>query len=169
MSEIKNVHNNEAIEKIQEFVRHDATCLFCTSIRADAPFMTRPMVVQLVDNAGNLWFLSPKDSDKNLQIRQDDAVQLLFDSDGHSRFLSLFGHAEIEHDRARIEELWQPLDKAWFKEGEGDSNISVIKMVPHEGYYWDTRHGKLVSFMKMVSAVAGSVSGDDGVQGKVSL
>lgn len=169
MSEIKNVSDTEAVNKIQEFVHHNATCLFCTSIREDAPFMTRPMAVQLVDNAGNLWFLSAKDSDKNLEIRQDDAVQLLFDSDGHSRFLSLFGHAEIEHDRRRIEELWQPLDKAWFAEGEEDASISVIRFVPHEGYYWDTKHGKLVTFLKLVGSMAGGHAADEGVQGRVSL
>src|ERR1700744_973330 len=107
MSEIKDLENIAAVEKIQEFVRQNATCLFCTSIRTGAPFMTRPMAAQLVDEAGNIWFLSPKDSDKNSEIRQDDAVQLLFGGDGHTRFLSLFGHAELVHDQRRIEELWQ--------------------------------------------------------------
>lgn len=169
MSEIKNLERVEAIDKIQEFVRENAICLFCTAIRTGAPFMTRPMAAQLVDEAGNIWFLSPKDSDKNGEIRQDDAVQLIFDNDGHSRFLSLFGHAELVHDRRRIEELWQPLDKAWFEQGEKDPNISVIKVVPHEGYYWDTKHGKVVSFFKIVSSMMGAKVGDDGVQGRVSL
>jgi general stress protein 26 len=169
MSEIKDLQVTEAIDKIQEFVRHNASCLFCTSIRTGVPFMTRPMAAQMADSDGNIWFLSPKDSDKNAEIRQDDAVQLLFDNDGHSRVLSLFGHAEIVHDRARIEELWEPIDKAWFKEGENDPNISVIKFVPHEGHYWDTKHGKLVSFLKIISSMAGANTSDDGVQGSVSL
>ncbi len=169
MSEIKDLQQTEAINKIQEFVRHNATCLFCTAIRTDTPFMTRPMTAQMADDDGNIWFLSNKNSDSNVEIRQDDAVQLLFDGGSHTSFLSLFGHAELIKDKAMIEQLWQPIDRAWFKEGEADPNISVIKVVPHEGYYWDTKHGKVVSFLKILASMTSGAKMDDGVQGTVRL
>jgi general stress protein 26 len=169
MSEINNLEQTEAINKIHEFVRDNATCLFCTAIRTDTPFMTRPMTAQMADDDGNIWFLSNKNSDSNFEIREDDAVQLLFDGGGHTSFLSLFGHAELVKDKAMIEQLWQPIDKAWFKEGQSDPNISVIKVVPHEGYYWDTKHGKVVSFLKILASMAGAAKADDGVQGMVRL
>src|ERR1700743_3557002 len=132
MSEIKDLTYDESINKIQEFVRHNATCLFCTRLRTDAPFMTRPMAVELADNEGNLWFLSDALSDKNYQIARDDYVQLLFTGDGHSRSLSLFGRAEISYDKETIDQLWEPIAKAWFQKGKDDPSICVIKVVPHE-------------------------------------
>ncbi len=45
-------------------------------------------------------------------------------------------------DKEKIEELWTPLAKAWFTEGINDPRISVIKVVPDNGFYWDNKHGK---------------------------
>jgi hypothetical protein len=55
--------------------------------------------------------------------------------------------------------------KVWFTEGKDDPRISVIKVTPTSGYYWDTKHGSAVAFTKML---IGSIIGttlDDSVEG----
>jgi hypothetical protein len=45
----------------------------------------------------------------------------------------------------------------------------VIKFTPHEGYYWDTKHGNLVAFAKMAVGAALGKTLDDSVEGTVRL
>lgn len=157
----------EAVEKMQELVKKANTCFFCTGMTTGKSFAARPMSVQKLDDQGNFWFLSAVDSHKNAEIKQDRSVQLLFQGSQFSDFLSIYGKAEISTDRTMIEELWEPLVKAWFTEGKDDPRITVIKVTPAEGYYWDTKHGRFVAFLK---TMAGAISGktlDDSVEGNV--
>ncbi len=169
MGDVKNIGNNEAIEKIKELSKKAQTCLFCTKIETGKSFSTRPMSTQQVDDSGNLWFLSDKDSTKNMEVKDDDHVQLLFSGSSQSDFLSVFGKATILYDKQKISELYEPIVKAWFKEGKDDPNLSVIRVEPEEGYYWDTKHGKLVSLVKIVASMVTGKTMDDGIEGKIKL
>ena len=73
------------------------------------------------------------------------------------------------YDKEKIKELWEPIVKTWFQEGTDDPHISVIKVTPKEGYYWDTKHGKLVALAKMVASMVSGKTMDDGIEGKIKL
>ena len=166
---IKDLQSTEAIEKIKEFIDKSDTGFFCTDLKQSKAFSARPMSVQQVDDQGNLWYLSNKQSHKNLEIAQDPNVQLLFNTSAHAGFLTIFGKAQITYDKNKIEELWEPLLKTWFQGGKDDPDISVIKVTPLEGYYWDNKHNKLVSFAKMAASVVSGVTMDDSIEGKISV
>lgn len=156
-----------AQKKIKELTDKASTCFFCTTVQSGKPFVTRPMSVQKVDDEGNLWFLSANDSHKNRQIAADPVVQLLFQGSNYSDFLQLCGMATISDDKEKIKELWQPILKTWFTEGVDDPRISVIKVEPVEGYYWDTKHNMMVG---MIKRIAGAVVGktlDDSIEGEL--
>lgn len=163
----ENLTNEDAVKKIKEMVESAKTCFFCTDLKENKPFKTRPMSVQKVDDMGNLWFLSSVDSNKNEQIEDKSAVQLLFQGDPHTDFLSIYGYASISKDKNKIEELWEPLAKTWFTEGKDDPRITVIKVQPEDGYYWDTKHGKIVAFAKMAIGALTGKTFDDSVEGTV--
>jgi len=159
----------DAVKKIKELTGHGSTCFFCTGITANESFSTRPMSVQEVDNLGNLWFLSASDSKKNVELASDPAVQLLFQGSQYSDFLSLYGQSEIITDKGRIDELWKPILKAWFTEGENDPRITAIKITPSSGYYWDTKHGRVVALIKTAVGAAMGKTLDDSIEGKIEL
>lgn len=164
---LKNLEGPEAKAKLKELVEKAQNCFFCTGIKTGLPFSTRPMSEQLVDDDGNIWFLSRKDSEKNAEIEQDPLVQLLFQADKHTGFVSIYGIAEIIDDQQKIDELWQPMFKVWFEKGKSDPMISLIRVNPTQGYYWDTKHGKAIAFLKIaVSLVTGNAM-DDSVEGKL--
>ncbi|MBD2699657.1 pyridoxamine 5'-phosphate oxidase family protein [Spirosoma sp. BT702] len=165
----EDLTGTEAGKKIKELVENGSTCYFCTKITTGQPIKTRPMSVQKVDESGSLWFLSANDSHKNADIAVDNRVHLLFQGSQHSDFLSLYGDATISTDRALIKELWEPLLKTWFTEGEDDPRITAIRVDAQEGYYWDNKHGNAVAFAKMaVGAVIGKTL-DDSIEGKLSV
>ena len=59
------------------------------------------------------------------------------------------GRASLSRDKVKIEELWKPIVKTWFTEGVDDPRITVIKVAPTGGYYWDTKHGNAVAGVKI--------------------
>ena len=68
-----------------------------------------------------------------------------------------------------IHELWSPIDKAWFEQGEDDPNISVIKVIPTDGHYWDTKNGKLISMLKIAVAAVTGKETRPGVAGNIKV
>ena len=57
--------------------------------------------------------------------------------------------------------------KTWFTEGEDDPRITVIKVTPTDGYYWDTKHGTAIAGAKiLVGAAIGKIL-DDSVEGQL--
>lgn len=156
-----------ALKKIRELKDKAPTCFFCTAIKTGEAFATRPMAVQQLDEEGNFWFLSANDSYKNQQLAEDPSVQLLFQGSDYSDFLCIYGSATISEDRQKIKELWNPMLKVWFTEGIDDPRISVIRVEPEKGYYWDTKHNRAIALIKRV---AGAISGktlDDSIEGNL--
>lgn len=166
-SEIKNLSDKEAIEKFQELVNHQSTCLFTTRLTS-LPLTTRPMAIQEVSDDGNFWFLSANDSDKNKEIAADPRVQLFISNPSSYEFLSVYGYATASRDMQRIDELWNDIAKAWFPEGKEDPRVSVIKFEPEQGFYWDTKSGKLVSLIKIAASALTGRTFQEGVEGKIS-
>ncbi|MEO6695806.1 MAG: pyridoxamine 5'-phosphate oxidase family protein [Ignavibacteria bacterium] len=154
MSQNDNDQTTEGIEKLKELVEEIDTCLFCTNLKIDDGSTCRPMSAQKVDDEANLWFFSEIDSDKNREIEKDRHVQLFFSHPGKNSYLVVNGEAEIITDRNKIEELWTPMVKAWFKEGKDDPNISLIKVNSKSAYYWDVEGNKMINFLKMVASAA---------------
>ncbi len=164
----ENLTAQEGVEKLKELIDHNSICLFSTDLK-NIPFTSRPMTVQKVDDYGNLWMLSAKDSDKNLQIAENPEVQLFFAKTSDSEFLTVYGKASIHFDRARIDELWEPIAKAWFTEGKDDPRISVIKIEPVESYYWDTRNGRMISMLKIIGSAIAGKKPNEGVEGTLKV
>lgn len=167
-SQIKNLTHQEAIDKFKELVKHESTCLFTTRL-TEVPLTTRPMAVKEVCDGGNFWFLSPDDSDKNDEITADPRVQLFISNTSNYEFLSVYGKAYINRDRDKIDKYWSDINKAWFPKGKEDPRITVIKVVPEQGFYWDTKDGKLISTIKIVASAIGGKTLQEGVEGTISV
>ena len=165
----KDLSGSEAAEKIKELAEKATSCFFCTDLKSGKPFATRPMSVQQVDEEGNVWFLMASDSHTVAQLETDPVVQLLFQGSHHSDFLSLYGKATVSTDKEKIKEFWSPFLKTWFTEGEDDPRIRVVKTVPEDGYYWDTKHGGMVAFAKQLVGAALGKTMDDSIEGKIKL
>ncbi|MFT3910959.1 MAG: pyridoxamine 5'-phosphate oxidase family protein [Ferruginibacter sp.] len=159
MDEIINLTNEEASKKLKTLTKEINICMFSTDLKNEKGAVTRPMAVQQTDSDNYLWFFSNKDSDKNKEIARNRFVQLYFSDPGKSTYVSVTGIAEIiNDDKQKIEEMWNPLMKTWFQEGKNDPAISLIKVIPQEGYYWDSTGNRFTNFFKMIGSV---VTGKD--------
>lgn len=165
----EDLNGAAAVEKIKHIVDKAESCFFSTVISASGSCGTRPMGVQKVDDEGNIWFLSANDSHKDKEIAENPKVTLHFQGSAHSDFLVIKGIATASRDDEKIKEFWEPIFKTWFTEGEGDPRISVIKVTPTEGYYWDTKHGFAVAGIKMAIGALTGKTLDDSIEGKVKI
>lgn len=159
----------DAVKQIKDTVDSSDTCFFVTATYGGASGGARPMNIRQVDDQGSLWFLSSADSHKNAEIAVDPAVKLYLQGSTHSEFLHLSGHATITNDKAKIKELWTPILKTWFTEGEDDARITVIKIVPTDAYYWDNKHGKAIAGIKMLIGAATGKTLDDSIEGTLHV
>jgi general stress protein 26 len=165
MSEIKSLAFQDAVDKIKELAEGQP-CMFCTHV--NGRLQSRPMSTQQIDDEGNIWFLSGKSSHKNLQIKEGSEIDLLY-ANGIGHFLAVHGEASITTDKEKIKELWQPLAQVWFTEGVDDPEVSAIMVSIQDGYYWDSKHGRIVEFAKMAASLVTGKTMDDGIEGKLEL
>lgn len=163
----QDLHGAAAVEQIRQIVDETQNCFFCTVAGPGQPLDTRPMNVRQVDEQGNLWFLSASDSLKNRELRNDSEVELFFQGSEQSGFLHLTGRATVSRDQQKIDELWTPVLNTWFTNGKDDPRITVIKITPDGGYYWDNKHGDLVAGVKMMVGTATNRTLDDSIEGRV--
>ncbi len=168
MSTDKNISGAQGIEKLKELAKSADMCLFATSL-TDNHIPARPMSTRDVDENGCIWFFSRSTSNKNAEIKRDSRVQLFYSNPGSAEFLNVAGSATIIKDAAKAKELWSPWARTWFPEGASDPELTLIKVIPLSVHYWDTKHNKMISLLKIV---AGAITGkemDDGVEGKIEV
>ncbi|TKC06285.1 pyridoxamine 5'-phosphate oxidase family protein [Pedobacter frigoris] len=166
---IVTLEGEEALKKLKHIATSAENCFFCTNIKTGLPLSVRPMSVLQVDDEGNLWFMSMNDSTKNKELESDPFTHLFFQENKNSGFLNINGITEVSTDQKKIDELWNPLLKVWFQDGKEDEHISLLKVIPTNVYYWDTKHGEMIAFVKMAASIITGKTMDDSVEGKLEI
>lgn len=167
-SPTQDLRNEEAVNKLKEMAENAGTCMFCTNL-SKFPNTSRPMALQEVDETGRLWFISSTESHKNKEIENDNRVSLYFLNSGAYEFLSVNGYAQIHTDKPTIDKYWTSFANAWFN-GKDDPTVSIISVQPVDSNYWDTKDGKIISFIKMsFMAITGTRGDDNGIEGKLEI
>lgn len=105
----------------------------------------RPMAVAEVDDAGELWFVTAKDSGKVVEVKSDARAVVTGQEGG--RYCSVSGRIDVIADRERIRALWTDAWKVWFPLGSEDPNIVLMRMRPEIGEYWDNRGAQGVRYL----------------------
>ena len=168
MTEEKHLRGIEGTKKVAELIK-DIRIAMMTTAAADGSFDTRPMATQKTEFDGTVWFLTRQDSGKVHEIADDTHVSLIYADPSDAKYVSAKGRASVSRDRAKIHELWNPMYKAWFPEGEEDPSIAVLRVDVHEAQYWEASSSKLVRGVKYVAAAATGGKVDLGEMGKVQL
>ena len=167
MSE-ENLSGQAGLKKIGELIK-DIRIAMMTTAATDGSFDSRPMATQKTEFDGTVYFLTRQESGKVQELADDAHVSLLYADPGDSKFVTVKGKATVYRDQAKIEELWNPMYKAWFPAGETDPAIAILRVTVHEAQYWEASSSKLVRGLKYVAAAATGGKVDIGTQGTVKL
>jgi general stress protein 26 len=143
------------IEKIKELVSRSRVCMLGTS--EDGYMKFRPMSHVDIDDEGNIWFFTSKDSWKAEDIQRNPSVQLLYINESDSIYLTMECEAHLDFDPQRMKELFNPFVKAWFPNGLKDPSLALLAVRPMGIEYWANDDSKILTYIKMLSsAVTGS-------------
>lgn len=137
-----------------------------TTVDADASLVSRPMSVLKMDSQGAFWFFTDAHSST---VGQLDRVNLSFADEDASTYVSVAGHGKVCTDRALVHELWSPLMKPWFPEGEDSANLALLKIEPETAEYWDSGHNKMVRLFALAASVIASKPIGMGEHGTIHL
>lgn len=167
MSEFKEWSGPEGLKKIGELIKGIRITMMCTAA-PDGSIDSRPMATQETDAFdGTVWFLTRGESGKVREIEQDAHVTLVYADPSSAKYVSAQGRAGVSHDRAKIKELWNPMYKAWFPEGQDDPAIAILRVEIAEAQYWEASSSKLVRSAKYLAAAVTGGKVDVGEMGKV--
>ena len=164
----KNLHNNEAVEKLQEMVSDIRTCVMITSGKTGAR-SSRPMAAVHTDHMGNIWFFTNLQSNKVKDIEMDHFVQLVFAHPGKDSYLDVRGRANVITDKKSIEEKWTIMVKAWFPDGINDPDICLLQIKTDEVHYWDTENSKMVRVLQAAMSIVAGKPLVEGVHGELNV
>lgn len=153
------------LDKLADLIEDSRTAMMVT-LDEDDRLVSRPMSPLKMDASGALWFFTDVHSDK---VQQIDRVNLSFADEDDSIYVSVAGHGAISDDRALIRELWTPMMKPWFPEGEESPNLALLKVTPQTAEYWDSTHSKMVRMFAVAASVIASKPVGMGEHGKLNL
>jgi len=141
--------HNDDLTRLADLVK-DAKIALLTTVNDEGHLHSRPLGLQQDDFDGELWFLTQDPSSKVDEIRANPQVNVAFDSG--KGWVSLAGTASIEHNSAKVDELWTPSASAWFPEGREDPTIALVHVKGISAEIWSTDDPKVVVLFKLTKA-----------------
>ena len=148
----------------------DARISMLTTMTADGKHVSRPMAVQDVEFDGDLWFFAYSDSDAVAEIRLHPQVNVSLSDDKQNAWVSLSGAAEQVTDKAKAEQLWNPVLKAWFPDGLETPTLTLIKVHAETAEYWESAHSsKVVTLLGYAKAAVTGKTPNAGENETVTL
>jgi general stress protein 26 len=143
----------DAIKKLAGIIKEIKFAML-TTVAEDGTLRSRPMATQQQEFDGDLWFFTRADSEKVQQAQHEEHVNVAYANPDDQQYVSVNGRAQLIRDRAKIEELWNPIYKAWFPNGLDDPELALIKVNVEGAEYWDTPNGKMVQLIGFVKSIA---------------
>lgn len=157
----------DSIEKLKKLTESIDFCMLTT---LDGGYLrSRPMSTQEMEFDGDLWFFTSDDTHKVAEIAKDARVNVAYSKPDDNTYVSISGRGEIVKDRAKIEELWNPIHKAWFPEGLDDPHLCLLKVAIEQAEYWDAPSSKIIQVLGFVKALATGQEADYGENEKINL
>ena len=157
----------QSIEKLSELIK-DVNIAMLTTMDGGV-LRSRPMQTQEFELDGDLWFFIGKNTHKADEIERDNRVNVSYAAPSDNTYVSVSGAASIVEDKAKIEELWNPILKAWFPEGLDDPNLCLLKVSVEQAEYWDATSSTIIQIVGFVKALVTGQQADGGENKKITL
>jgi len=158
---------NASIEKLKGMLEDIDFCMLTTI--DGGKLRSRPMSTQELGENGELWFFTRDNTHKMDEIAADNRVNVAYSKPDDNTYVSVSGSASLSKDRAKMEELWSPILKAWFPDGLEDPNICLLKVDVEEAEYWESTSSTIVQLAGFVKAMVTGQEADYGDHGKVNI
>jgi general stress protein 26 len=157
----------ESIKKLNDLIE-EIDFAMLTTIDGGV-LRSRPMQTQDFEFNGDLWFFTSSKTHKTEEIESDNRVNVAYASPATNTYVSVSGTAEIVKDKAKIDEYWNDILKAWFPEGKDSPDLVLLKVSVEQAEYWDAPSSTIVQIAGFVKALATGERADGGENRKINL
>lgn len=147
-----NMQGAEALKKIKELAESIDFCML-TTLDAGNRMSARPMSTQQIEDDGTIWFFTDE-SQFGAQSADGDIVLLSYASPAKQSYLAINGLAFLVKDKAKMQELWKEILKAWFPQGLDTPGIALLRVQPDNAHYWDADASRIMMAAQYVYAKA---------------
>ena len=137
-------------DRVWEIMDDIAVCMVTT--HAGGKMRSRPMHAIPDRPAGCIYFVTDTRGAKDEEIAAAPDVCLAFADIGDNTYLSVTGTAEMIRDPAKAEDMWSTEAQAWWPRGPNDPSVRVLRVVPEQAEYWDTRGNSITVALKLIAA-----------------
>ncbi len=147
----KNETND--VQEFSKLIKEIKFAMLTTESTQDGSLRSRPMTLQEHEFEGTLWFFANKSTSVISDINEQPRVNLAFAEPKKNSYISASGQAEMVIDKAKAEELWNPILKAWFPKGLEDPDLCLIKVMVESADYWESPDSKVVQMVGFAKAM----------------
>lgn len=138
--------------KLWDLIKHIKVAMLTTR-QPDGTLHSCPMMTQGKRFDRNLWFFTAASSYKCQEVEKDSVVNVSYADPGGNRYVSVSGRARLVQDRAKLQELWTPLVKAWFPKGLDDPELGLLQVTVDRAEYWDAPAGGAVTLFALAKSL----------------
>lgn len=167
MSTRNYIKSKTGLEKVRQLVDAPKIVMLATKLEK-TPFDVCPMTLLQMDEQGDLWFISSKESEHFKDITYDNRVQILYQDETQNKYISIFGNATHIVDEKKLGELWNPNMTKWF-EGKNDERLALLNVNMENAHYWDSKLNKSVSFFELIEDSHSGINPDSDQKGYINL
>lgn len=162
--------NQENIDKVQEIIKNVKFAMMNT-VNKKGDVHAWPMTTNEASiGAKEIWFIGDKTSDVVKDLQDNKNVGLSYATQDAKNYVSISGNAELSTDKDKLDELWSPMDSAFFEQGKEDPDVQLIKVVPHGIECWISGSSTINMFKMAAAAMQeGKTAEDIGETFKISL
>jgi len=157
----------ESIKQVNDLIK-EVQIAMLTTIDGGV-LRSRPMQTQEAEFDGDLWFFTSTDTHKTDEIEKDNRVNVAYALPSDNTYVSVSGTASLVNDKEKIEELWNPILKAWFPKGLDDPTLILLKVSVEQAEYWDSSSSTVVQVVGFVKALVTGERADGGDHGKINF
>ncbi|WP_370390728.1 pyridoxamine 5'-phosphate oxidase family protein [uncultured Winogradskyella sp.] len=128
----------KGLGKLKTYLSDIAIVMLATRLDK-SPVNICPMAFQEIDDQGDLWFVTHKNSDHFEDIQNDNRVQLIASNTDKGTYLSIYGNATHVYSKDKLNEFWGPFLKRWFQDKD-DPNLALLNVNVETVKYWDIKN-----------------------------
>lgn len=128
----------------------------------------RPMVHHTGADDGALWFLTAAHTDIGEDAAAGKPARYQVCSGDAKIYAVIDGTLSIETDRAKLEQIWSPMDAAWFEEGKDDPDVRLVRFAPQKGEIWSS-DGTAKALYEIAKSAVSEDTASPGGHGKITF
>lgn len=157
----------EAVKKLNDLIEGIEVAMLTTN--DGGTLRSRPMQTQDFEFDGDLWFFTSSETHKTEELERDNRVNVSYAAPDDNTYVSVSGRGSIVKDKAKIDEYWSDIYKAWFPEGKDSPDLVLLKISVEQAEYWDSSSSAIVQVAGFLKALVTGTRAEGGENEKIDL